>query len=111
MDEVAPYRGGPPEDGWDVVLLMPCVDDVLEDEASRTRSSALSSSPSGSPAPRKGARVPKLSFGRGRRASVDQGSVVSWGAVLGGTLKVTRSRDCPHGRDGTAQTSAAPSEG
>jgi hypothetical protein len=32
----------------------------------------------------KGARVPTPAFGQGRRTPVEEGSGVTWGAVLGG---------------------------
>jgi hypothetical protein len=85
--DVARIAGDTLENGWDLVLSMPGVADVLEDngipdpEKIAERAEQLAE---WKPGLRKGARVPTPSFGQGRRTSVDSGTGASWGEVLRG---------------------------
>jgi hypothetical protein len=85
--DVARIAGDALENGWDLVLFMPDLADVLDDDGipdPETIAERAEQLAEWKPGLRKGARVPNRGFGQGRRTPVAQGSSVIWGAVLRG---------------------------
>ncbi|MGY1692345.1 hypothetical protein [Geodermatophilus sp. SYSU D01105] len=85
--EVARIAGDTLEDGSDLMLFMPDLADVLDDDGTPNPAKVAERAKQlveWKPGLAKGARVPTMSFGQGRRLAVDQGSGVTWGGVLRG---------------------------
>jgi transaldolase len=86
--EVARIASDTLEDGFDLIVFMPGDYSDMVDKNGAVDAEKVTEYArqlvEWKPGLAKGARVPTPGFGQGRRAAVDQGDGVTWGAVLRG---------------------------